>query len=56
MCQYRIRIKNRLLQKLYRPRRNRARFLSADILQTLDEIDSRIEEVITPFLEDIFGE
>jgi len=55
MYQYRIRIKNRLLQKLYRPRRRSTRFLTADALQALEEIDRRIEEAVTPFLDDFFG-
>jgi len=55
MYQYRIRIKNRILQKLYRPRRRNTRFLTTEVLQALDEIDRRIEEVITPFMDDIFG-
>ena len=54
MYQYRIRIRNRILQKLYRPRRSRGRFLTARTLAALDEIDRRIEEEITPLLSGLF--
>ena len=54
MYQYRIRIRNRILQKLYRPRRGKSRFLTAEALSALDEIDRRIEEEITPLLSGLF--
>ena len=54
MYQYRIRIRNRVLQKLYRPRKGRRRFLTAQALCALDEIDRRIEEKITPLLSELF--
>ena len=53
MYQYSIRIRNRILQKLYRPRRKN-RFLTAKAMSALEEIDRRIEEQITPLLSDLF--
>ena len=50
MYQYRIRIRNRILQKLYRPRHKKSRFLTSEVIAALDEIDRRIEEEITPLL------
>ena len=50
----RIRIRNRVLQKLYRPRRGRSRFISAQAMDALSEIDRRIEEEITPLLSELF--
>ena len=54
MYQYRIRIRNRILQKLYKPRRGKSRFISAQAMSALEEIDRRIEEKITPLLEGLF--
>jgi len=54
MYQYRIRIRNRILQKLYRPRRSKNRFITAQAIAALEEIDRRIEENITPLLSEIF--
>jgi len=54
MYQYRIRIRNRILQKFYKPRRGKCSFISAQALSALDEIDRRIEEQITPLLSDLF--
>jgi len=54
MYQYRIRIRNRILQKLYRPRRGKSRFITAQALLALEEIDRRIEEEITPLLSELF--
>ena len=50
----RIRIRNRILQKLYRPRRGTSRFISAEAISALQEIDRRIEEEITPLLAGLF--
>jgi len=52
MLRYRIRIKNRLLQAMYRPRAKR--ILPTDALRALDEIDKRIDEKITPLLSELF--
>ena len=54
MYQYRIRIRNRILQILYRPRRVRSRFISANAMSALEEIDRCIEEDITPLLSELF--
>jgi len=54
MYQYRIRIRNRILQKLYKPRRGKSRFISTQALSALDELNRRIEEQITPLLSEIF--
>ena len=56
MYQYRVRIRNRLLQLFYKPRRNKNGFfaLSDQALSALDEIDRRINEEITPLLSDLF--
>jgi len=56
MYRYHIRIRNRILQKLYRPRRWQGiSFVSAQAISALDEIDRRIEEQITPLLSELFG-
>jgi len=56
MYRYHIRIRNRILQKLYRPRRKQSfSFISDQALSALDEIDRRIEEQITPLLSELFG-
>ena len=54
MYQYRIRIRNRILQKLYRPRRGKSRFISQEAIAALKELDRRIEEEITPLLSGLF--
>ena len=54
MYQYRIRIRNRILQKFYRPGRSKSRFISAQAIAALEELDRRIEEEITPLLSEIF--
>ncbi|MCL2189565.1 MAG: hypothetical protein FWC16_10780 [Defluviitaleaceae bacterium] len=51
---YRIRLRNRLLQMMYRPKIRRARFISAEAYSFLDELDKRIEEKVTPLLRDLF--
>jgi len=55
MIRYRIRIRNRLLQHLYRPRAgSKSRFLSAETLAAFDELDKAVEKKITPLLADFF--
>jgi hypothetical protein len=49
-----IRIRNRILQKMYRPRQKRSRLLSAHTMASLDAIDKSIEEKITPLLSGLF--
>ena len=51
---YKIRIRNRILQALYRPRAGRGRLLSPKTLEALDDIDKGIEDKITPLLADFF--
>ena len=47
------RIKNRILQLMYRPRASRS-YLPADTLSFLDELERGLEEKITPLLSDLF--
>jgi hypothetical protein len=54
MRHYRIRIRNRLLQLLYRPKAARSRYISAEALSLFDEWDKKIEEKITPLLASLF--
>jgi hypothetical protein len=54
MLRYRIRIRNRLLQLLYRPATGKPRFISAEALAFLDDLDKRLEEKVTPLLESLF--
>ncbi|MCL2406123.1 MAG: hypothetical protein FWC92_11350 [Defluviitaleaceae bacterium] len=54
MYQYRIRIQNRILQKLYKPRRGKSRFITTQALSALEEIDRHIQEKITPLLSELF--
>jgi hypothetical protein len=56
MFMSRIRIRNRILQVLYRPKASRNGFslFSKDILSAFDEIESGIEKNITPLLSDFF--
>jgi len=48
------RLKNRILQAMYRPKVSRSRLLSGDALSFIDELDRRIEEKITPLLSELF--
>ena len=50
----RYRLRNRILQMMYRPRRGKSRFFSKDVVDALYEIDRRIEEDITPLLSELF--
>ena len=54
MYRHSIRIRNRILQMLYRPRRGRSRFITAQAISALEEIDRRIDEEITPLLSGLF--
>jgi len=54
MYQYRIRIRNRILQKFYKPKRAKSRFISSQAIAALEELDRRIEEEITPLLSELF--
>jgi len=47
------RLKNRILQTLYRPK-VRTGFISAEALSFLDELETVLEEKISPLLEDFF--
>ena len=48
------RIKNRILQAMYRPRTSRKRFISGDALSFFDELEQRLEEKIAPIWDDLF--
>jgi hypothetical protein len=56
MLRYRIRLRNRLLQLFYKPNRRpgKPRYISADALSFFDELDKKLEEKITPLLNDLF--
>jgi len=54
MYQYRIRIRNKLLQKFYKPKRSKSRLITTQAMSVLDEIDRHIEEKITPLLSELF--
>ena len=54
MYQYRTRLRNRILQALYKPRRGKSKYFSEQALAALNELDCRIEEQITPFLSELF--
>jgi len=54
MTYYRKRIQNRILQALYRPRVIHNSFLPKEALAFFDEIDNKIEEAITPLLDELF--
>jgi len=49
-----IRVKNRLLQAMYRPKASKKTILPAKTLHILDEIERKIEEKITPLLAELF--
>ena len=55
MRHYRTRLRNRILQALYRPRRFHRQFVPTGTLDVLEEIDKGIEEHITPLLSDFFS-
>jgi len=48
------RLRNRILQALYRPRTAQYNFLSPDAMSFMDELDRRIEEKLTPMFEELF--
>jgi len=54
MHKYRKRIRNKLLQMFYKPRRGKSSLFTAQAMSALDEIDRHIEEKITPLLTEIF--
>jgi len=54
MYQYRVRIRNKLLQKLYKPKRSKSSFITTKAMSALDEIDRHIEEKVTPLLSELF--
>jgi len=51
-----IRFKTRILQLMYRPKTAQAgnSLFSVDALSFLDELDQKIEEEITPILDELF--
>jgi len=54
MYQYRVRIRNKLLQMLYKPKRSKGIFITNKAMSALDEIDRHIEEKVTPLLSELF--
>ncbi|MCL2287051.1 MAG: hypothetical protein FWC32_11905 [Firmicutes bacterium] len=50
----RKRLQNRILQAMYRPKVSYGRLISANALAFLDELESALEEKITPLLSDFF--
>jgi hypothetical protein len=49
-----IRLRNRLLQLLYKPAKGKTRFISAEASSFLDDLNKRLEEKITPLLAGLF--
>jgi len=54
MYQYRIRIRNRLRQLIYKPKKGKYTFLPMHVSEALDAIDKEIEDTISPLLEEFF--
>jgi len=54
MLYNRHRIKNRILQAMYRPRVSRGNFISPNALSFLDELETALEEKISPLLDELF--
>ncbi|MCL2204676.1 MAG: hypothetical protein FWB88_12140 [Defluviitaleaceae bacterium] len=54
MFGYRIRLRNRLLQMLYKPRKGESRYVSTEARSFLDDLDKKINEKITPLLASLF--
>jgi hypothetical protein len=54
MLRSRIRLRNRLLQFFYKPYKGKTRFISAEALSFLDDLDKKLEEKITPLLDSLF--
>jgi len=48
------RLKNRILQAMYRPKSAQYNFFSHDAMSFMDELERRIEEKITPLFDEIF--
>jgi len=53
MQAYKIRLKNRLLQLLYKPQPPKAP-ANQETLTFLDELEQQLEEKITPLLKELF--
>ena len=49
------RIKNRILQAMYRPKQPGRSLFSGDALGFLDELEQRIEEKVAPIIDDLFN-
>ncbi|MCL2198192.1 MAG: hypothetical protein FWB80_04635 [Defluviitaleaceae bacterium] len=49
-----VRIRNKILQALYRPRATKSAVFSSQSLSIFDELDKAIEEKITPLLSEFF--
>jgi hypothetical protein len=50
-----IRLRNRILQAFYRPKRRNGLFLlSTQTLSVFDELEEKIEKNITPLLSELF--
>jgi len=50
------RIKNRILQALYRPNTARNQLISVSAQDFFNELDTKIEEKITPLLAELFDD
>jgi len=54
MNQYRIRLRNKLRQLIYKPKGGKSKLMPPEISEALDNIDKEIEKTITPLLADFF--
>ena len=54
MFSNRIRLRNRVLQAFYKPRKRKSHFISEDAYDFLEELETRIEEHVTPLLASLF--
>lgn len=50
------RLRNKILQRLYRPASARPRYFSSQTLTSLDAIEQAIEQKITPLLAGLLSE
>ncbi|MCL1862700.1 MAG: hypothetical protein FWF78_03940 [Defluviitaleaceae bacterium] len=54
MWQRNVRLRNKILQVLYRPRIVKSSVFSSQSLSIFDELDKAIEEKITPIFSELF--
>lgn len=54
MLGYKIRLRNRLLQFFYKPIKAKPRYISAEAMSFLDDLDKALEEKCAPLFADFF--